>query len=353
MKKALFILLSFVFYVAYNQELLRNEIQVPDIPGYVTLKCDFHMHTVFSDGDVWPTTRIEEAWQSGLDAIAITDHIEYQPHKSDLSSDLNRSYDLAKNNAATSGIILVKALEITRKMPPGHMNALFVKEVDSLKKVEYSDVLKAAKDQGAFVFWNHPGWSAQAPDGIKWYDIHTEFLKNGYFQGLEVANDRDFYPEALAWGLEKNLTILGSSDMHGTLGLFMIQNEMSHRPMTLVFVTKRSQEGIKEALVNHRTAVWFRDKLIGSSVYLEPLFQNAVKAETIMSNQKTKYVKLINHSDFEIVIQITGESTSRKLNPRTSEIVTVKPDLTSLQVTVPAFITGKDTFLTTRLVIQK
>ena len=30
----------------------RHEIQVPDLEGYVTLKCDFHMHTVFSDGGI-------------------------------------------------------------------------------------------------------------------------------------------------------------------------------------------------------------------------------------------------------------------------------------------------------------
>ena len=59
----------------------RRMLNMPDIPGYVTLKCDFHSHTVFSDGNVWPTQRVGEAWRDGLDALAITDHIEYQPHK--------------------------------------------------------------------------------------------------------------------------------------------------------------------------------------------------------------------------------------------------------------------------------
>jgi hypothetical protein len=36
----------------------RREINIPDILGYKTLKCDFHIHTVFSDGDVWPTVRV-------------------------------------------------------------------------------------------------------------------------------------------------------------------------------------------------------------------------------------------------------------------------------------------------------
>ena len=74
----------------------RTPVNIPNIPGYLTLKCDFHIHTVFSDGLVWPNVRSDEAWREGLDAIAITDHIEYQPHKKDMVIDLNRSYQNAK-----------------------------------------------------------------------------------------------------------------------------------------------------------------------------------------------------------------------------------------------------------------
>ena len=49
----------------------RKEIHIPDIMGYKTLKCDFHMHTIFSDGVVWPEVRVQEAWEEGLDAIRI------------------------------------------------------------------------------------------------------------------------------------------------------------------------------------------------------------------------------------------------------------------------------------------
>ena len=51
--------------------------QIPDIPGYYTLKSDLHMHTVFSDGVVWPHIRVDEAIAEGLDVISITDHVEY------------------------------------------------------------------------------------------------------------------------------------------------------------------------------------------------------------------------------------------------------------------------------------
>ena len=59
---------------------VRGYLPVPDVPGFKTLKGDFHLHTVFSDGDVWPTVRVSEAWRDGLDVIAITDHNEYHPY---------------------------------------------------------------------------------------------------------------------------------------------------------------------------------------------------------------------------------------------------------------------------------
>ena len=30
----------------------RENLMIPDVNGYKVLKCDFHMHTVFSDGRV-------------------------------------------------------------------------------------------------------------------------------------------------------------------------------------------------------------------------------------------------------------------------------------------------------------
>ena len=49
------------------EKAVRRIISIPDIEGYMTLKCDFHMHTVFADAQVTPTGRVREAWQDGLD----------------------------------------------------------------------------------------------------------------------------------------------------------------------------------------------------------------------------------------------------------------------------------------------
>ncbi len=92
----------------------KRPLSFPDIPGYTTLACDFHMHTVFSDGKVWPTVRVKEAWRDGLDAMAITDHIEYQPHKKDVSTNHNRSHDMVKSLAQEMNILFPRGSEITR-----------------------------------------------------------------------------------------------------------------------------------------------------------------------------------------------------------------------------------------------
>ena len=54
----------------------RTEIFLPQVNGYNVYKADLHTHTLYSDGSVMPAFRVLEAWQQGLDVIAITDHLE-------------------------------------------------------------------------------------------------------------------------------------------------------------------------------------------------------------------------------------------------------------------------------------
>ncbi|NLK53489.1 MAG: PHP domain-containing protein, partial [Bacteroidales bacterium] len=80
-----------MMYLDENRRPIYSEnIVIPDVNGYQVLKCDFHTHTVFSDGQVWPSIRAQEAWEEGLDAIALTEHIEYHPYKDDVKVDHNR-----------------------------------------------------------------------------------------------------------------------------------------------------------------------------------------------------------------------------------------------------------------------
>src|SRR5688500_3882608 len=99
------------------QAPVRQALPVPDLPGFQTLKGDFHLHTVFSDGNVWPTVPVQEAWRDGLDVIALTEHAEYQPHAKDVNIDLLRSHAIAKPMADQLGIVLVTGMEITKPDP--------------------------------------------------------------------------------------------------------------------------------------------------------------------------------------------------------------------------------------------
>ena len=230
-------------------------ITFPDVPGYRTLIVDLHQHTVFSDGNVWPTIRVEEAEKDGLDAIAVTEHIEYQPHRADMPHpDRNRAYEIEKAASKDSDLLVIPGCEITRSMPPGHSNAIFVQDVNKLMDEDPMAVFREANEQGAFVFWNHPDWPAQKPDGIaELTDMHRQLISEGLLHGIEVVNDLTFSEEALQICLDNDLTILGTSDIHGLIDWQYDVPYGGHRPVTLVFAEEKSENAIKEALKGGRT----------------------------------------------------------------------------------------------------
>ena len=276
----------------------REEISIPNVLGYQTLKCDFHIHTVFSDGDVWPTVRVQEAWLEGLDAIAITDHVEYRPHSQDIEADHNRAYEIAKPLADQTGIILIRGSEISRKMPPGHINALFLKNANLIEREDWWEACAEAREQGAFVIWNHPGWKEQQQT-IQWWNEHTRLVAAGIMKGIEVFNDKDYYPLALKWADEKGLTIFAASDIHLPASMEYGEGKR-RRPITLVFATDKSEESIKQALFERRTAACFGDTIVGDRRFLTPLFMNSIEirgSRNRLQNLEIKTISIHNNSD--------------------------------------------------------
>jgi hypothetical protein len=281
----------------------RREINFPDILGYKTLKCDFHMHTVFSDGLVWPTVRVDEAWREGLDAISITDHIEYQPHKQDIPTNHNSPYKIALSQAKEKNILLIKGTEITRETPPGHFNAIFIQDANSLDTKDLFDVMKAAAKQNAFVFWNHPGWQ---PEHKGWFDTHTTLYENKWMHGIEVVNGDSYYPEAHQWCLEKNLTLMSNSDIHEP-SILPESSPENHRSMTLVFARQRSIDAVKEALVEGRTTAWFKNQLIGREKYLDAIFKESIEISKPYNKYKdTIWIEIKNNADIDIDLKRVG-----------------------------------------------
>ena len=276
----------------------RKNIDIPDIPGYFTLKGDFHLHTPFSDGSVWPTNRVLEAWRDGLDVIAITDHVEYNPNKTDVNPNLNRPYEIAKPVADEHGILLIRAAEITREMPLGHFNAYFLTDVDALKKPTYMEEFQAAADQGAYFVWNHPGWQSERTDTTIWTQQHTELYQKGWMNGIEVLNTNEYYPLVHKWAIAKKLSIFGNTDSHSPIDFEYESDKGEKRPFTLVFAKERSLEGVKEAFINHRTACYFKDTLAGSLEFLLPLVMQCISVQNaqLVLNEKNEARLVLNNA---------------------------------------------------------
>jgi 3',5'-nucleoside bisphosphate phosphatase len=290
---------------------VRHLIRFPDLPGYKTLACDLHMHTVFSDGNVWPTVRVAEAWRQGLDAIAITDHVEHHPHKADVPTKHNRPYELAEEFAKAHGILLIRGAEITRDTPPGHFNALFLSDVAPLDTPDLLEAVKRATGQGGFVFWNHHAWQGEKKG--QWLDVHTTMFQNGWLRGMEVANGDTYYPQAHQWCLDKKLTMLGNSDIHDP-DLRRESSSQDHRTMTLVFAKERSVAGIKEALEAGRTIVWIKDRLIGREELLSPFFAACVKiGKPIAGPKKGLAVEVRNNCQADLCLEPAGKGSPRQL----------------------------------------
>ena len=293
-----------------------NKIVVPNIEGYKTLKGDFHIHTVFSDATVWPVTRVHEAIWEGLDVIAITDHVDTRHQKMVNNGyftekcDRDEAYRVAKK-AAGKKLLVIHGGEISRGMPPGHWNCLFVTDNDDITQAaEANDHdhflamkggLAAAKKQGAFTMWNHPNWEKQAPNQTKWWKEHEKLFKAGYMNGIEIYNKYTGYsPEAHEWALKRNITMFGNSDVHN---MFMYEVDYlhgEHRPVTLVFAKEKTLEGVREALDNQRTAVFAEGMVYGREQELDPLFKACVKVKSVKFTDKQVSFTLENKSSIPV-----------------------------------------------------
>ena len=303
---------STVTYADAQPEQDARSIDFPDPEGYVTLVADLHTHTVFSDGDVWPTIRIEEATKDGIDVISFTEHLEYQPHIEDIPHpDRNRSFELGQLAVNNSDLMVIRGAEITRQInddlkAPGHINAVFIQDANKLYRYDASrkeealaqfrpqatihspaeeynaiarlwpaeQAMQEANAQSAFVFWNHPAWFAQRPDGIATLEnIHKQFIADGLLHGIEVVNMHWFSEAALQIALDNNLTILGTSDVHQLIDWDYEPHHGGHRPVTLILAETNTEASVKEALFARRTVVWFNDLLIGEKRNVVPLLK--------------------------------------------------------------------------------
>ena len=338
-------------FVINDYKDMDRIINFPNTDKYKVIVADLHTHSVFSDGAVWPNVRVEEAVRDGIDLLAITEHLEYQPHIDDIPHpDRNRSFDIAEDIAKNKDLTVINGAEITRMFPPGHINAIFIEDankliyLDEAKISEAKEILKEvpeesltnyedlswledaalaslwpvksalieARNQNAFTFWNHPAWSSEEFIGQPMLrEIHKEFFRDNLLHGIEVANGDGYSEEAFRIALEYGLTVLGTSDVHGLIDWDYPSSIGAHRPVTLILSESNSSDAIKSSLFSGKTVVWFKNNLIGLENNILELTNSYLKAKKveILENSDIARVEIENVSDVRFIIQVLDQSS--------------------------------------------
>ena len=350
----LLFILPFIANLAFTHDRIGGfnsgpdrTISFPDTKDYLTISSDLHTHSVFSDGHVWPNIRVAEAEKDSIDVLAITEHLEYQPHTNFIpNEDRNAAYLEAKKASEGTDLIVIAGSEITREMPPGHMNAIFIRDANKLFNIDLpkndkekeilnkkiremqwgaepaikehyilgnmwpaEKAVEAANQQGAFLFWNHPDWYRQAPDGIaRLQPMHRKMINKGYLHGIEVVNGSTYSEEAFRIAIENNLALIGTSDVHDLIEWDYLTRVGEHRPVTLIFAKDRSKESIKEALFQRRTVVWFKEILIGKEDNLLPLLESIISIESVGYDKGTQILNVIIKNNSSAKLQLKNQS---------------------------------------------
>ena len=314
----------------------RKEFIAPSVDGYTAYKADLHTHTIFSDGHLSMDARLREAWQNGLDVMAVTEHLEYRKHekmlveylgkympkgtkakaysfvskdepaKGEIMVDLNFPVKLAQKIATDFDITIIPGIEVTRK-PGGfysHFNALFTSDNNTIYDPDAMQSLRNAKAQGALVMHNHPGWTREDMAITK---FEKEAYKEGLIDGIEVVNGLEFYPKAITRAQKYNFFISSNTDVHYPIAE---RYGDEFRNMTLIFAKDKSLASLREAIEAHRTLAYSLGTLIGSEELLQKFFEASVSVRRIADNAKGRKQYIItNNSSVKWLLAREGSRT--------------------------------------------
>ena len=331
-----------------NKAAQRTEIILPQVKGFNCYKGDFHIHTMYSDGNVTPAARVSEAWLDGLDILAITDHYEYRkgeknflkviapysengepiPYQSvkdfkAVKADFNAIHAEAAAQMEKSKypMLLIKGCEMARNAQShGHFNCLFLKDANGLYDEDMSVAFRRVHAQGGIVIHNHPGWRRETTDKT---EFHEKVYGEGLIDGVEIMNGAEFYPKAIDRAIKHNLFVTACTDIHfttaDTYGRFG-----AHRNMTIIFAKDNSLESLREALEAKRTLAYSYGVLAGREELLKKFVTACLDMEFIANDYKNRPLyKLTNNSSVEFCYRVNG-SNLRSLPANSS--VTVRLD---------------------------
>jgi len=201
------------------------------------LRCDFHVHTTYSDGRNSPAEMVLRGRELGLDALAITDHNQYVGSQ--------EAIEVAERLGL--GLLCFAGEEVSA--PDWHLLAIDARAPIEQAPAGYAG-LRAAIDRvhslGGRAYLAHPYWTTSRRHHLPPAD-YERLLTEGGLDGIELLGDvawEDNLRSLARWselGVEGGYPILGNSDTHGaahTFGGFW----------TLVWAEAQTREAILRAI---------------------------------------------------------------------------------------------------------
>jgi hypothetical protein len=216
----------------------------PEMANLRPLRCDFHIHTTYSDGKGSPAEMVVRGRELGLDALAITDHNFYQASI--------EAIEFVRKSGL--GITCFPGEEVTS--PTWHLLS-----IGANSQVGYTDdqagysgmqkTLEMIHQRSGKAFLAHPYWIAGQRMNQP-MDEYERLLGGGGIEGIELLGD-------VPW--EENLrSLVRYSELDSKAKLAILGNSDTHAPehtfggyWTLVFARSNSQEDIMAAILDNRS----------------------------------------------------------------------------------------------------
>lgn len=214
----------------------------PDLYERNVKKCDFHIHTNFSDGTETPERTAANYRKKGFDIISITDHNIYNA-----SAEVAKKLDFMHNFKLIPGEEVhngyARQLHIVNVGSKYSVNDIFLDEPERVKAevealkgevevpggVDEREYLyrvwtyREIKKSGGYAIYPHPFWTWKGHYHVE-TDMSEAVMKNGLCDAFELLGGcsvkENNLQVALYYSLQKNglkMPIVGSSDSHTTM----------------------------------------------------------------------------------------------------------------------------------------
>jgi len=249
-----------------EQEEQRGRLVLKDQPGWY--RGELHSHTGHSDGTCLSTSRrrvgcpvfltAQRAADEGLDFIAITDH-----------NTVSHFQAMEEAQAYFDQLLLLPGMELTTFW--GHANLIGITApIDHVRATrsprDLSEVVKQARQRGAFAIINHPGLpSGEECMGCGWNPVAGEGLEVDaveVFNGSVIQTQAGLIEGSLSgyqhWLGQvrsgRRALPIGASDNHDPQRLRELQGSIG-RPSTVVMARNLSASAILDGLREGRAFV--------------------------------------------------------------------------------------------------